>query len=390
MGVLPMLQIKPVETKKEFMEFISIAWEVYKDNPYWVPPLVSMMKEIFDPKKNPFWGHSEYQNYLAYRDDKVVGRISAIINGNHNKIHQEKVGFFGFLEVLEDYKAAEALFDAAGEWVKAKGMTVLRGPAHPSVNDEYGLLVDGFDSSPIVMMPYNPPYYADFIERYGFTKAMDLWAYHLDTEVLGGKKVDKLPPKLVRVVEAARKRYGYKVRNISLKDWDADIERFKKVYNSAWEKNWGAVAMNEQEIEHLADSLKQIMDPDLVFLVEKDDQVVGVSITLPDVSQALLKAAPHPKTWEPWTLLKFLWHYKVRSCIDGMRVLILGVLEPYRGKGIDALLYYETAMAALPKGYKNAEMSWILETNEPMNRAIQFLGGQIYKTYRIYEKPLSE
>lgn len=382
------LKITPVETKQELVEFISFAWEVYEGNPNWVPPLVSMMKDMFDLYKNPFWEHAEFQNLLARRDDKVVGRITAIISPNHNDLHREQIGFFGFFEVLQDYEAAEALFDAAGEWVRARGMTALRGPANPSVNDEYGLLVDGFDSPPVVMMTYNPPYYADFIERYGFSKAMDLWAYHLDTAVLGGKKVDKLPPKLVRVVETVRKRYGYTVRKFNLKNWDAEVERFKKVYNSAWEKNWGAVAMTEHEITHLADDMKQIMDPDLVFLVEKDGEVVGVSITLPDVNQALLRANPHPKTWEPWTLLKFFWHFKIRPCIDGMRVLILGVMEPYRGKGIDALLYYETAMAALPKGYKNAEMSWILETNDPMNRAIQFLGGQVYKTYRIYEKPL--
>jgi len=382
------LEITPVNTQQELMEFISFAWDVYEDDPNWVPPLVSMMKEMFDPQKNPFWEHSAVQNFLARRDGKVVGRISAIVNDNHNQTHNDKVGFFGFFEVLEDYEAAEALFDAASEWLRAKEMTAIRGPVHPSVNDEYGLLVDGFDSPPVVMMPYNPPYYVDFIEQYGFVKAMNLWAHYLDTSILGGQKVDKLPAKLVRVAELARERYNYVVRPFNVKDWDAEVERFKKVYNSAWEKNWGAVAMTDHEIHHLADGLKQIMDPDLVFLVEKDGEVVGVSITLPDVSQALLRAYPRPTTWEPWTLLKFMWHLKVRPCVDGIRVLILGVLEPYRGRGVDALLYYETAKAALPKGYKNAEMSWILETNDPMNRAIQFLGGEVYKTYRIYEKPL--
>ncbi|MFZ5919021.1 MAG: N-acetyltransferase [Chloroflexota bacterium] len=385
---MSMLQVRPVETKQDLMVFISFAWEVYRGDANWVPPLVSMMRDMFDPARNPLWEHSQFQNFLAYRDGRVVGRITALVNANHNRIHEEKMGFFGFFEVLQDYEAAQALFDAAGDWVRSKGMTALRGPANPTVNDEYGLLVDGFDSLPVVMMPYNPPYYAGFIERYGFSKVMDLWAYHLDTAIFGGEKVDKLPEKLVRVVEAARKRYAYAVRAISLKDWPAEVERFKKVYNAAWEKNWGAVAMTEHEIQHLADSLKQIMDPDLVFIVERDGEVVGVSITLPDVNQALWRARPHPKTWEPWTLLKFFWHYKIRSCIDGIRVLILGVMEPYRGKGVDALLYYETAMAALPKGYKNAEMSWILETNTPMNRAIQFLGGEVYKTYRIYQKPL--
>jgi GNAT superfamily N-acetyltransferase len=226
------------------------------------------------------------------------------------------------------------------------------------------------------MMTYNPPYYVDFIERCGFSKAMDLWAYHLDLVAFGGERADKLPPKLIRVVNAVRKRYNYTVRKINLRDWDAEVERFKKVYNSAWEKNWGAVAMTDHEISHLADNLRQIMDPDLVLVVEKEGEVVGVSITLPDACQALLRVNPHPSTWEPWTLLKFLWHYKIRPSIDGIRVLILGVLEPYRGRGIDALLYYETAMIALSKGYKNAEMSWILETNDAMNRASRFLGGE--------------
>jgi len=224
------LEIRPIETKKELMEFISFAWKVYEDNPNWVPPLISMMKEMFDHRKNPFWEHSEFQNFLARRDGQVVGRISAIVDDNHNQTHDDRVGFFGFFEVLEDYEAAEGLFDAASEWLRARGMTAIRGPVHPSVNDEYGLLVDGFDSPPVVMMPYNPPYYADFIERYGFAKAMNLWAYHLDTSIFGGERVDKLPPKLLRVVEAVRKRYNYTVRPINVKDWDAEVECFKKVY----------------------------------------------------------------------------------------------------------------------------------------------------------------
>ncbi len=383
-----MLQVTPVKSRQELMDFISFAWQVYKNDPHWVPPLISMMKEIFDPAKNPFWEHSEYQNFVARRDGQIVGRITALVNGNHNKIHQEQAGFFGFVEMLDDLEVAGALFDAAADWLRARGVTIIRGPANPSVNDEYGLLVDGFDSPPVVMMTYNPPYYVDLIERCGFSKAMDLWAYHLDTSILGGGKVDKLPAKLLRVAQAARKRHNYTVRPINLKDWDAEVQRFKKVYNAAWEKNWGAVAMTDHEIGHLANGLKQIIDPALVLLVEKDGEVVGVSITLPDVNQALLRAYPSPQTWELWTLLKFLWHYKIRSRINGLRVLILGVLEPYRGTGVDALLYYETAMAALPKGYKKAEMSWTLEINDPVNRAARFLGGEVYKTYRIYEKPL--
>ncbi|RMF26006.1 MAG: N-acetyltransferase [Chloroflexi bacterium] len=384
------LEVRPLRSRADEKQFATFPWQVYKDDPNWVPPLLSMQYEVFDPRKNPFWEHSRCERFIAWRDDRPVGTIAAIVNENHNRTHQDRVGFFGFFEVMPDEEAAHALFQAAGDWLHAQGMDTIRGPANPSVNDEYGMLVEGFDRPPVVMMTYNPPYYVEFTESFGFQKAMDLWAYYVDAGVyLKPDGTIRVPRKLQRVVDAVKRSGKFRIRKLEKRRWREEVERIKHIYNTAWEKNWGAVAMTDAEIEHLAKGLLQIIDPDLIFLVETPQgDPVGVSLTLPDVNQALHRAYPRPGVPELWTLLRFFWHYKVRPKVDGCRVLILGVLEPYRGRGVDALMYYETLQEALRKGYTWAEMSWILETNDMMNRAIRFLGGKVYKTYRIYEKPL--
>jgi GNAT superfamily N-acetyltransferase len=383
------LEVKPVRTPADRKAFVELPWKIYRNDPNWVPPLLSMAYEIVDTAKHPFYEFARLALFNAWRGDRLVGRVGAIDNPRHNQTHDDRVGFFGFFEAQNDPEAAQALFDAAGDWLRARGKDAIRGPANPSVNDEYGLLVDGFDRPPVILMTYNPPYYADLIEGAGFEKAMDLWAWHVLTSVYGGTEVDQLPEKLVRVVKAVRRRYGYTVRPLNKRNWDSEVEKIKLVYRTAWEKNWGAVPMTDHEIEHLAASLKPMVDPDLVLLAEgPEGNVVGISLTLPDLNQALLKAYPRPGTPEVLTLLRFLWHWKLRPCVNAVRVVLLGVLEPHRGRGIDALLFYETAQAALPKGYTQGEMSWILETNDMMNRSIEMMGAEVYKTYRIYQKPL--
>ena len=348
-----------------------------------------MAYEIVDTEKYPFYEFARLALFNAWRGDQLVGRIGAIDNPRHNETHADAVGFFGFFEVTNDPEAAQALFDAAGDWLLARGKKAIRGPANPSVNDEYGLLVDGFDSPPVILMTYNPAYYVELIEGVGFEKAADLWAWYLPTSDFGGTRADKIPEKLVRVVKVVRRRYGYTVRPLNLRNLDEEVAKFKLVYRSAWEKNWGAVPMTDHEIDHMAAGLKQTADSGLIFIAEDPEgNVVGISLSLPDLNQALLKAYPRPGVPEPLTLLKLLWHWKVRPCVGALRVVALGVLEPYRGRGIDALLMHETALAGLLKGYKWAEMGWILATNDMMNRSAEMLGCQVYKTYRIYQKPL--
>ncbi len=363
------------------MEFIKFPWRVYQDDPYWVPPLINERKSFFNPHKNPFFQHADVELFLARRHGEVVGTIAALINHNHNVFHDEQVGFFGFFEALEDYAVAEALLGTARDWVRDKGMDAIRGPMNFSTNDECGLLVDGFDSSPVVLMTYNPRYYVHFIERFGFHKAMDLYAYTLETAAFG-LSVENLPPKLLRVAEAARRRERVTIRNVNMTDFDAEVRRARKIYNSAWEKNWGFVPMTDAEFDYLAHGLKPLLDPDLIFVAEVDGQPVAISITLPDLNQPLLHVNGRlfPTGW-----LKLLWY---RRKTDTVRVFALGVIETYRHRGIDALLYLETARQAFAKGYVHAEMSWILENNMMMNRAIQFFGGKVYKTYRVYEMAL--
>jgi GNAT superfamily N-acetyltransferase len=381
--------VRPVRTKADKKAFVELPWKLYRDDANWVPQLVSMAYEAVDTEKHPFYEFARLGMFNAWRGGQLVGRIAAIDNPRHNQTHADKVGFFGFFEVENDPEAAQALFDAAGDWLRARGKDTMRGPANPSINDVIGLLVDGFDSPPVILNSYNPPYYVDLIAAAGFEKAMDLLAWWLPTSLYGGTKADQIPEKLERVVKLVRKRYGYSVRHIDMRNLDEEVEKIKKVYRQAWERNWGAVPLTDGEIEHLLDSLKLMADPELVILAEDaEGNVVGMALTLPDLNQALLKAYPRPGIPEPLTLLKLIWHWKVRSCIDAVRVLALGVLGPYRGRGVDALLMYETAVAALPKGYVWGEMGWVLETNDMMNRGAETMGCKVYKTYRLYDKPL--
>jgi GNAT superfamily N-acetyltransferase len=377
-----MLTIQECRTPAERRAFVTFPWRVYRNDPYWVPPLISERMTFFDPRRNPFYQHAEVALFMARRDGEPVGTIAALINHQHNAFHNEQVGFFGAFEVLPDREAAHALLGTARDWVRERGMTALRGPATFSTNEECGLLIEGFDDPPRILMAYNPPYYRDFIERFGFQKAMDLYAYELTVEVLDWSE------KLVRVVEKLKSRAKFRVRPGNIRRFREELDRIKKVYNSAWERNWGFVPLTDAEIEHMAAQLIRFVDPDLVFIAEVDDEPIGFSLTLPDLNQALRKAYPRPGVPEWWTLIKLLYYWKVRRVVDTIRVLAMGVVESWRAQGVSALFYYETAKAALPKGYRRAEMSWILENNLMMNRDIRTMGGRLYKIYRMYELPL--
>jgi hypothetical protein len=253
-------------------------------------------------------------------------------------------------------------------------MDTLRGPASYSTNEEVGLLVQGFDESPMILMPYNPPYYQDFMERYGFQKAKDLYAYI--------RTAEEMPERVYRIAEKVRKRGRFRIRKVNMKDLRGEMDRFKRVYNEAWEKNWGFVPMTEEEIDHMARELKQILDPDLIFFVETEERIVGFSLTLPDINQVLKKLNGR---LFPLGIFKLLYYSRK---IDQLRVLILGVNEGYRKMGVDVLLYVETFREGLRKGYKRGEFSWILEDNVAMVRPLEAIGARHYKTYRIYDLPL--
>jgi GNAT superfamily N-acetyltransferase len=378
------LKITPVATDKERHEFLSFPWKVYKDDPYWVPPIFS--ERVHFITKHPFLEHADIEFFLAKRGEEVVGTIAAFINHRHNEFQDEHIGFFGFFEVLEDPEAANALLETAENWVKSRGYDAIRGPAQFSTNEECGLLVDGFNDLPRILMTYNPRRYKDYVEGRGFIKAMDLHAYALDTDIFSGGS--KFPEKLIRVVEKIKEKGDIKIRKVDMKHFDQEVERVKKIYNQSWAKNWGFIPMTDAEFSQMGKELRQVLDPDLALVAEIDGEPIGVSITLPDLNQPLRCAYPRPEKPEWLTMAQLAWHWKVRRKVTWERVLILGVLPEYRARGVDALFYYESALESLKKGIIHAEMSWILENNDSISRPIRVMGGEIYKTYRFYEKKL--
>jgi GNAT superfamily N-acetyltransferase len=381
----PDLRIVPVTTREERREFAKFPWHIYRDDPNWVPPLFMDRLALLDTEKHPFHEHAEVKYFRAMRGEELVGTISAHINHLHNEVYEDKVGFFGFFEVIEDYTIADALFATASDWLRERGMDAIRGPENFSQNEEVGLLVDGFDEPPMVQMTYNPRYYQDFIEQAGFEKAQDLYAWDVLTNIFD-YDVQRLPRKFIRVAEKAMEREDLVVRNIDMKRYDEEVALAKIIYNGAWEQNWGFVPLTEAEIEHLGKEMKMILDPDIVFIAEVGGKPAGMMICLPDVYQALIKARARPNVWSlPWTLGKFLWH---RRKVDAFRSWAMGVIPEYRTMGIEAALMVETARASFAKGYEHCEMSWILESNDVMNRIIERLGGTLYKTYRVYQKPV--
>jgi GNAT superfamily N-acetyltransferase len=379
------LIVSPVETPEELTAFIHFQWDVYKDDPYWVPPFVADQYELLT--HHPFHEHGKVRYFLDKRGDKIVGRIAGIINYNHNAHWDEKVGFFGFYEVLDDRAASDALLGAAEDFVRNEGMDAIRGPANFSTNEESGLLVDGWNGIPVVMLTYNPRYYVDFIEQAGYFNAQDLYAYILD---MTQYKADGtgFPPKVVRVVNKVRERMNITLRPINMRDFDAEAERFKQIYNAAWKKNWGFVPLTAAELEHEISALKPLLDPKTVFFAERDGKTVGAILPLPDVNQALHKAYPRPGVPRWWTMAKFLYWWKVRKCVTTIRGFAGGVIEEYRGRGIEAIMFMESFLAGLERGYTMSEVSWVLESNTPMRQTAVNFGGEIYRTYRIYEKGL--
>ena len=378
------LHIKPVETHEDRKAFLSFPWTVYKDDPYWVPPIFSERMEFTDPTKNPFFEHAEVAFFMAMRGDEIVGTIAVFTNHAHNEYHNENIAFFGFFEVLEDAEASQKLFETAEVWAKKRGHTALRGPAQFSTNDECGLLVDGFNDRPRILMTYNPSYYVDLIEKSGYTYARDLWAYKLGVDEFMENIGDRLDKLTTRIME----RKNITIRNLNMKEYDEVVSKVKVLYNKAWSKNWGFIPFNEAEFNKLAKDLKDVIDPEIVFIAEKDGNTVGFSLSLPDLNEPLRLAYPKPNTPTWWVLAKLFWHWQVRKQVSWIRSYAMGVIPEYRKLGIDALFYYKTALVAAKKGIKIAEMSWILDNNDKMNKPIIAMGGQVYKTYRIYEKSL--
>ncbi|RKG65668.1 N-acetyltransferase [Corallococcus sp. CA054B] len=372
------VQVTPVRGAADRTAFIRLPYSLYRDDPNWVPPLEMERRDFLDPKKNPFFDYAEVELFLARRGQDVVGRVAAIKNPRHMEFHGTKEGFFGLFECVNDAGVARGLLDAASAWLKARGIDTVLGPANFSSNQDWGLLVEGYESPPALMMPYNPAYYAGLLETCGFTKAKDLFAYELSSST-------PPPEKVARIAEKIRQREGVTVRPVNLKDFPAEVARIKQIYNAAWEKNWGFIPFTDREFEHMAKEMKAIVRPELLLIAEVKGEPVAFSMTLPDANAAFKAANGRLTTFGlPIGLVKLVLASRK---LKRLRLLTLGIKEGYRRRGLDAILYLDTLRTAKELGYTGGEISWTLEDNHLVNRAIESMGGQRSKTYRVFQRP---
>jgi GNAT superfamily N-acetyltransferase len=376
------LTIKPIKTKRDLKRFVRVPFRLHRDQRQWVAPLIFERMQFLDRSRNPFFEHAEAEYFIAERDGEPVGRITAQVDERWDEFQGGSDGMFGFFETANDPAVAAALLDAASEWVAAHGRERVLGPMDFTTNDEVGLLVEGYELRPMILQPWHPPYYRELIEGRGFSKTVDLWMWWLALgEQMYGER--SFHPAIHAAAEKVTSEHGITIRNMNKRDLKNEIARFMEVYNEAWGRNWGFVPITEDEVAFQAKNLKQVLDERWTFIAERDGEVLGAALTLPDINQALgkLNGRLMPFGW-----LRFLL---AKRKIDNVRVFALGVKPEYQHTGIAAAFYIKHLEEASPDAVYGGETGWILETNEPMNRAMEGMGGKVVKKYRLYEKQLA-
>ena len=372
------IEIIKVEGKSLLQQFIDYPHDLYKGDPNYVPMLFMEQEALLNPKKSAFLKHSTAAYFLAKQNGKYVGRIAAIRNNRHLEFSGTKEGFFGFFDVVNDFEVAKALLDTAAKWLKDEGLNKMIGPSNFSTNETVGVLIDGFNEPPVIMMTYNHPYYATLLEKYGCTKNIDLNAYDIEKEVLPQHVMDAADK-----LEARLATRGITIRSINMKNYTKEMESFLPVYNEGWAENTGYVPMTDAEVAQIGKDLKPVVDPNLVFFAEKEGKVIGACIAVPDVNQIQIKM--HRGRLFPFGIFKLLLGLKK---ITGIRILVLGAMKQYRRLGIETIFHVRLIRNGLKRGINRAEGSWILENNIMANRAMETMNGKLYKKYRIYEKTL--
>ncbi len=371
------LQIVPCSrSPREVSRFLNVSYGIYNGDPHWVAPLLLDLEKVFT-EANPLFQHAEMQLWIARREGRDVGRIAGILDHNHNGAHKENSAFFGFFECENDPQTSRQLFAAVQTWARQKGVRRLLGPMNPTTNDECGLLVDGFDSPPQLMMTYNPRYYVDLITTEGFVKAKDLLAYHINVAGIPRERLERIATK------TRQRSPQFRFTAVRRKTLSADLVKIKEVYNAAWQDNWGFIPMTDAEIDFLAARLKPLLVEGLVWIAETPGETVGFMITLPDYNEALKPLRGRLNTPKIFGLVPYALGRKMPS---SCRVVTLGVKAAYRNRGVEAVMLAEGLMTSLRLGFKTAEASWILEDNIMMRRLLKPFGGRVYKTYRIYER----
>lgn len=378
-----MLDVRPVANRREFRAFFEFPWQHYAADPNWVPNLVSMRRQLLDKTKHPAWKYMEGEYFAAWRAGKILGTVAAFVNHEHNRYQDENIGFFGLFETVDEQEVACGLLDAAVEWARGQGVEAIRGPASFTTNEECGMLVENF-SRPVIMMPYNPAWYPALVEGAGFEKVMDVHCIYQDRATI---EASNSLERLERLVGRAAQRSGITVRKMNARGKKAEFARFREIYNAAWEKNWGFIPMNDEELQALVDDLGMLVEADLAFFAEIAGEPVGFALTIPNFNEALIRAYPRPGVPELVTMAQVAWHWKARKTIRGLRMPLMGVKKELRNKGVELALLLELMKALLPSRYDYLDSGWILETN-PLIKISLSLGGQIYKTHRFYQKSL--
>jgi GNAT superfamily N-acetyltransferase len=372
------VEVRPVASKRELKAFMRLPWRLYRNEANWVPPLLMDLRKRLDRRRNPFFAHAEAEYFLAWRDGRPVGRITAQVDRNFNDFQANDWGMFGFFECEPDPEAAQALVDAAAAWLRDRGRDRMVGPMDFTTNDECGLLIEGHDRTPIILTTWQHTYYQELLEGTGLTKAMDAYMWELYVS-----ERDSVHPAIWEMAAKSESEHGITVRPMRKRDLQAEIERFEEVYNAAWERNWGFVPLTDEEVRHHAKDLKPVLDENWAMIAEaKDGTVVGAALTLPDYNQVLAHLNGR--------LLPFGWAKALywRRKIDRVRVFALGVKREYQHTGVAARMYERHFDSAARTPQKGGEMGWILESNTAMNRAMEGMGGKITRRYRFYEQPL--
>ena len=381
MGTL--IEIRPIANKREFKQFFRFPWLHYAQDPNWAPPLLSIRRQLLDKAKHPAWQYMEGEYFAAWRGDEMLGTIVAFINHEHNRYQAENIGFFGMFETVNDPEVAQALLSAASKWTRTRGAEAMRGPATFTTNEECGLLIDNF-SPPVIMMPYNPPYYQELIEAAGFEKVMDLHCLYMDRDLI---EANDTLARLERLVSRAAQRSNISVRQFNGRDKKTEFKRFQAIYNAAWEENWGFLPMNEAELQSLVADLGMLVEPDLAFFAEIAGEPVGFALSIPNFNEPLQRAYPRPGVPEWLTMAQVAWHWKIRKSIRGVRMPLMGVKKQYRNKGVELAMFLALMKALLPSRYDYLDSGWILETNPLIGISVN-LGSKIYKTHRFYQRGL--
>jgi len=374
------LSIRPVRTRRQLKRFVKVPFRLHRDHPQWVPPLIADRMQFLDRRRNPYFEHAEAEYFLAERDGEPVGRVTAQLDRRWDEFQGGRDGMFGFFETIDDPEVAGGLMEAAEGWLRERGRERLIGPMDFTTNDEIGLLIEGYELRPMILQNWHPPFYRGLLEGLGYGKAMDLLMWFLALGEL--KEGDQFDASIHAAAQRALREEGVEIRNIDRRNLTEEMRRFTEVYNEAWSDNWGFIPPTDAEVDFHAKLLKQVIDEDWAFVAERDGETVGVALTLPDVNQVLAKMGGRllPLGW-----LRFLLG---KRKIDRVRVFALGVKHDYRHSGVAAGLYLKHLEAASPDGVPAGETGWILETNGPMNRAMEGMGGEVVKRYRVYAKTL--